>query len=72
MIEKLLKDGYAYISGGNVYFDTSKLDDYYRLTNHKIDEMVVGVRNGVEEDSNKKNQADFVKNAVFTAFVGIF
>ena len=60
IIEKLIKDGYAYLSGGNVYFDTSKLDDYYVLTNHKIDDMVVGVREGVEEDSNKKNQADFV------------
>ncbi len=60
MIKKLLDDGYAYISGGNVYFDTSKLDDYYKLTNHKEDEMVVGVREGVEEDSSKKNQADFV------------
>ncbi len=60
MITKLLDTGYAYIAGGNVYFDTSKLADYYVLTNHKIDEMVVGVREGVEEDSNKKNQADFV------------
>ena len=60
IIEKLLKKGYAYQSGGNVYFDTSKLDDYYVLTNHKEDEMVVGVRESVEEDENKKNQADFV------------
>lgn len=60
LIEVLLEKDYAYISGGNVYFDTSKLDDYYALTNHKEDEMVVGVREGVEADSNKKNQADFV------------
>ena len=60
IITKLLHDGYAYISGGNVYFDTSKLTDYYVLTNHKEDEMVVGVRDGVEEDLNKHNQADFV------------
>ena len=60
IISKLLDDGYAYISGGNVYFDTSKLKDYYVLTNHKEDEMVVGVREGVDEDQNKKNQADFV------------
>ena len=60
IITKLLSLDYAYISGGNVYFDTSKLNDYYKLTNHKIDEMVVGVRESVEEDSNKKNQADFV------------
>lgn len=60
LIETLLDKDYAYTSGGNVYFDTSKLDDYYVLTNHKEDEMVVGVREGVENDSNKRNQADFV------------
>lgn len=60
IIEKLLEKEYAYISGGNIYFDTSKLNDYYVLTNHKIDDMVVGVREGVEEDNNKRNQADFV------------
>ena len=60
IITKLLEKDYAYISGGNVYFDTTKLDDYYVLTNHKEDEMVVGVREGVEEDSNKRNQNDFV------------
>lgn len=59
IISKLLEDGYAYQAGGNVYFDVSKVDDYYKLTNHKEDEMVVGVRDGVEYDNNKKNQADF-------------
>ena len=60
IISKLIDDGYAYKAGGNVYFDITKLDDYYMLTNHKIDEMVVGVREGVEEDNNKRNQGDFV------------
>ena len=59
MIKKLLKEDYAYISGGNVYFDISKLKDYYVLTNHQEDELVVGARDGVEEDQNKRNQADF-------------
>ena len=59
IIEKLLKDEYAYISGGNVYFDISKLNDYYVLTNHQEDDLVVGARDGVEEDSNKRNQSDF-------------
>ena len=59
IISKLLEDGYAYQGGGNVYFDVSKVDDYYKLTNHKEDEMVVGVRDGVEYDNNKRNQADF-------------
>ncbi len=60
IIQNLLDKKIAYQSGGNIYFDTSKVKDYYQLTNHKIDEMVVGVREGVEEDNNKKNQADFV------------
>ena len=60
IVKKLLEDDYAYISGGNVYFDTSKLEDYYKLTNHKINEMVVGFREGVEEDLSKKSQGDFV------------
>lgn len=60
IITTLLEKGYAYQAGGNIYFDVSKLKDYYVLTNHKENEMVVGVREGVEEDSNKRNQADFV------------
>lgn len=60
IITKLLAKDYAYLAGGNVYFDTSKLADYYQLTNHKEDDMVVGAREGVEYDDNKRNQADFV------------
>ena len=59
IISALLEKGYAYKSGGNIYFDVSKLKDYYALTNHKEDEMVVGAREGVDFDDNKKNQADF-------------
>ena len=60
IISKLLDTGYAYKSNGNIYFDTTKLEDYYCLTNHKADEMVVGARAGVEEDASKRNQNDFV------------
>ncbi len=59
IITRLLEKGYAYESGGNIYFDITKLDDYYVLTNHVEDKMVVGVREGVEYDDRKKNQADF-------------
>ena len=59
IIKKLLDDGFAYVSGGNVYFDTSKLDNYYCLTNQDSN-LAVGAREDVLEDSNKKNQADFV------------
>lgn len=60
IITKLLDIGYAYKAGGNIYFDTSKLDDYYKLTNHVGEELISGVRNTVEEDTNKKNKTDFV------------
>lgn len=60
IIENLLEKDIAYISGGNIYFDISKVKDYYVLTNHIEDKMVVGARLGVEEDGNKRNQADFV------------
>lgn len=60
MIEKMLEDGYAYLSNGNVYFDVSLAKDYYKLSGKNADELLVGVRDGVEEDKAKKNPADFV------------
>ena len=60
IISKLLETGYAYKAGGNIYFDTSKLEDYYKLTNHVGEELISGVRDTVEEDENKKNKTDFV------------
>ncbi|MBQ1690446.1 MAG: cysteine--tRNA ligase, partial [Firmicutes bacterium] len=60
MIQTLLDKGYAYKAGGNVYFDTSKLDRYYVFGEHEEEDLAVGVREGVEEDTNKKNKADFV------------
>ena len=59
-ITTLINKEYAYISSGNVYFDTSKLKDYYKLTNHNEENLLSGVRDTVEEDSNKKNKTDFV------------
>ncbi len=60
VIESLIEKGYAYLAGGNVYFDTSKLDQYYVFHDFKEEDLDVGVREGVEADSNKKNKADFV------------
>lgn len=60
MITKLLDEDIAYISGGNIYFDVTKVDNYYALTNMNANDLEVGVRDGVEEDMHKRNQADFV------------
>lgn len=60
MIEKLLEKDYAYFAEGNVYFDTSKAKDYYALSGHNTDELMVGVREDVSEDTNKRNKSDFV------------
>ncbi len=60
MVEVLLEKGFAYTAGGNVYFDTSKLDDYYVFSSQTEKELLVGVREDVEEDANKRNKNDFV------------
>ncbi len=60
VITSLLEKGYAYEAGGNIYFDTAKLDKYYVFSDFKQEDLEVGVREGVEEDNNKKNKADFV------------
>ena len=60
MIEVLLEKGYAYVAGGNVYFDTSKLKEYYVFNTQSENELLVGVRDDVTEDENKKNKNDFV------------
>ena len=60
MIKVLLEKGYAYQAGENIYFDTSKLDEYYVFGNQSEDELMVGVRDDVSEDTNKRNRNDFV------------
>ena len=59
MIEKLLKDDYAYISNGNIYYDTSKFSKYYELSGRNKDELLVAVRNDIEQDEAKRNPFDF-------------
>ncbi|MBQ9469229.1 MAG: cysteine--tRNA ligase [Clostridia bacterium] len=60
VIKKLLEKGYAYEAGGNIYFDTSKLEKYYIFNDFKEEDLAVGVREDVGEDTNKRNKADFV------------
>ncbi len=60
VISALIEKGYAYESGGNIYFDTSKLEKYYVFNDFNEEDLAVGVREGVEEDKSKRNKTDFV------------
>ena len=60
IISQLMDTGYAYFAGGNVYFDTSKLEKYYVFNDFNEEDLAVGVREGVEEDLNKRSKNDFV------------
>ncbi len=59
-VQVLLDKGFAYEAGGNVYFDASKVKDYYCLTGHAAEALKVAVREDVSEDGNKRGKNDFV------------
>ena len=54
-----MDNGYAYIAGGNVYYDTSKFERYYDLSGRNKEDLLVAVRNDVSKDDFKKNPFDF-------------
>lgn len=60
IVSALVEKGSAYLAGGNVYFDTATLPRYYIFNEHDEDDLAVAVREGVEEDTNKRNRTDFV------------
>jgi cysteinyl-tRNA synthetase len=57
-IETLVDKGYAYESGGDVYFRTSAFPEYGKLSHKNLDELQYGIR--VEVDERKENPQDFV------------
>ncbi len=58
MISQLIKKGFAYENNKHVYFEVKKFNDYGKLSNKKIEDLVAGAR--VEVSDNKKNSEDFV------------
>ena len=60
VIETLLEKGYAYQAGGNVYFDISKIPNYYELSGRTEENQKIAVRDDVSHDLYKKNPYDFV------------
>ncbi len=58
IIEKLMQAGLAYLSDGDVMFDTEKFERYGVLSQQKKEELLAGAR--VEVDDKKQNPLDFV------------
>ncbi len=58
MISTLIRKGFAYESKKHIYFEVKKFNDYGKLSNKKIEDLISGSR--VEVSSNKKNYEDFV------------
>ncbi len=58
MISELLKKGFAYENNHHVYFEVKKFEDYGKLSNKKLEDLIAGSR--IEVSDNKKNSEDFV------------
>ena len=58
MISELMNKGFAYENNDHVYFQVNKFNDYGKLSNKKIEDLIAGSR--VEVSENKKNPEDFV------------
>jgi cysteinyl-tRNA synthetase len=58
MISELIKKGFAYENNLHVYFEVKKFDDYGKLSNKKLEDLIAGSR--IEVSDNKKNSEDFV------------
>ena len=58
MISELINKGFAYENNKHVYFEVKKFDDYGKLSNKKLEDLIAGSR--IEVSDNKKNSEDFV------------
>ena len=58
MISDLIKKGFAYENNKHVYFEVKKFEDYGKLSNKKLEDLIAGSR--IEVSDNKKSSEDFV------------
>ena len=57
MVQKIMKNGYAYETSTAIYFDVSKLDKYGILSGINLNDQKAGAR--VDVDPEKRNPYDF-------------
>ncbi len=57
LVEDLLEKGYAYVSGGSVYFEVQKFKEYGKLSGRKPEELEAGAR--IEINPEKRHPSDF-------------
>src|SRR5881409_2659406 len=57
LIERLIRNGMAYVVDGDVYFEVQRFPAYGRLSGKNLEELQAGAR--VEVDERKRNPLDF-------------
>jgi cysteinyl-tRNA synthetase len=55
--QRLIQKGFAYVSGGDVYFDVTRAPEYGKLSHRDPEELMAGAR--IEMSSLKRNPGDF-------------
>jgi len=59
VVRTLVDRGYAYESGGDVYFEVGKWPSYGKLSKKKLDDLIAGASERVEVDKRKRHPEDF-------------
>ena len=57
IVEKLIENGHAYVSGNDVYFDSQSDNAYGKLSHHNMDELEAGAR--IDISDAKRHPYDF-------------
>jgi len=69
LVERLIANGHAYETAQAVYFDVASFPAYTQLSRQSLDDKIVGARDEVQEDPDKRNPVDF---AIWFKAVGRF